>query len=332
MLSPYKTCGCRQTGILHVLNHRPCEDHTAVSVSPDGCTAITLADGAGSCSRASEGAQITSSAAAEYLANNFASLWQMSSDHAAHAILNAVLTRLAADAKSADTPIREYSSTLLAAAAAPDGRFLLLHIGDGVILGLDCSGECHVLSRYEHTGPSNLTTFVTVPDTPYFIQQGDMGRSGICAFALMSDGVEEKLVNELGCDPHAQLMMQLFFFLSGTDMNAQLKGLFQLMQNNGASDDLSVNLLADKRCTDRIFSAASSTFRRDVLDLPIGSHQVKRLTEVLRAVALHPADGMTFRQLSRALYLHSPRFAEQQAMRLVEAGLLTLSGSVLRVV
>ena len=77
MFTYYKTCDFRKTGLHHTLQHRPCEDHTAMRIGPGGCTAITLADGAGSCSKADTGAQITSAAAASYLAVHFDALWQM---------------------------------------------------------------------------------------------------------------------------------------------------------------------------------------------------------------------------------------------------------------
>ena len=56
MFTYYKTCDFRKTGLHHTLQHRPCEDHTAMRISPGGCTAITLADGAGSYSKADTGA------------------------------------------------------------------------------------------------------------------------------------------------------------------------------------------------------------------------------------------------------------------------------------
>ena len=61
MFTYYKTCDFRKTGLHHTLQHRPCEDHTAMRIGPGGCTAITLADGAGSYSKADTGAQITRS-------------------------------------------------------------------------------------------------------------------------------------------------------------------------------------------------------------------------------------------------------------------------------
>ena len=146
----------------------------------------------------------------------------------------------------------------------------------------------------------------------------------------MSDGAEEHLVNELGCDPHVQLMLQLFCFLNKGAMQEQLEGLCHLMQSSGAADDLSINLLADTRCTGDIFSAVSPAFRRDILELPAAGRRVKCLSKVLSAVALHP-EGITLRQLSRALYLHTPRAAKRKAQRLVDAGLLTRSDGVLRI-
>ena len=183
MFTYYKTCDFRKTGLHHTLQHRPCEDHTAMRIGPGGCTAITLADGAGSYSKADTGAQITSAAAASYLAVHFAALWKMAPEDAAQHILHAVLHELAAEAAASGIDLKEYSSTLLAAAAVPDGRYLLFHVGDGALIGLNSSGTCRVLSRYEHDGPSNLTTFVTVPDTPYFLLQGHLSESRLCGFA-----------------------------------------------------------------------------------------------------------------------------------------------------
>lgn len=331
MFTYYKTCDFRKTGLHHTLQHRPCEDHTAMRIGPGGCTAITLADGAGSYSKADTGAQITSAAAASYLAVHFDALWKMAPEDAAQHILHAVLHELAAEAAASGIDLKEYSSTLLAAAAVPDdGRYLLFHVGDGALIGLNSSGTCRVLSRYEHDGPSNLTTFVTVPDIPYFLQQGHLSESRLCGFALMSDGAEEHLVNELGCDPHVQLMLQLFCFLHKGAMQEDLEGLCHLMQSSGAGDDLSFHLLADTRFVGRMFSAVPPAFRCDVLELPAVGRQVKCLSKVLSAVALHP-EGITLRQLSRALYLHSPRAAKRKAQRLVDAGLLTRSDGVLRI-
>ena len=44
MFTYYKTCDFRKTGLHHTLQHRPCEDHTAMRIGPGGCTAITLAE------------------------------------------------------------------------------------------------------------------------------------------------------------------------------------------------------------------------------------------------------------------------------------------------
>ena len=307
MFTYYKTCDFRKTGLHHTLQHRPCEDHTAMRIGPGGCTAITLADGAGSYSKADTGAQITSAAAASYLAVHFDALWKMAPEDAAQHILHAVLHELAAEAAASGIDLKEYSSTLLAAAAVPDdGRYLLFHVGDGALIGLNSS------------------------DTPYFLQQGRLSESRLCGFALMSDGAEEHLVNELGCDPHVQLMLQLFCFLHKGAMQEDLEGLCHLMQSSGAGDDLSFHLLADTRFVGRMFSAVPPAFRCDVLELPAVGRQVKCLSKVLSAVALHP-EGITLRQLSRALYLHSPRAAKRKAQRLVDAGLLTRSDGVLRI-
>lgn len=36
MFTYYKTCDFRKTGLHHTLQHRPCEDHTAMRIGPGG--------------------------------------------------------------------------------------------------------------------------------------------------------------------------------------------------------------------------------------------------------------------------------------------------------
>lgn len=66
----------------------------------------------------------------------------MAPEDAAQHILHAVLHELAAEAAASGIDLKEYSSTLLAAAAVPDdGRYLLFHVGDGALIGLNSSGH-----------------------------------------------------------------------------------------------------------------------------------------------------------------------------------------------
>ena len=168
MKTSFKTVLYKETGTRHVERNKNCEDNVFRYISENGITSIALSDGAGSYKYAEKGSEITARMAATFMSEKFERLYSLDNETIADYVIREVLIPLREEAEKQGEDIVEFSATLLCAAFHQDGRYLILHVGDGAIVGLNKDNECEVISIYEHDGPANQTTFVTVPDTQFF--------------------------------------------------------------------------------------------------------------------------------------------------------------------
>ena len=128
---------------------------------------ISLSDGAGSYSNAAVGSETVSKLSAQLFANKFDLLYALDSETASNYIIKEVRSPLEEMAKLSGNDLLSYSATLLCVAFHPDGRYLVFHIGDGAIIGYDVNKGLKAVSIYQHDGPANQTTFVTVDNAEY---------------------------------------------------------------------------------------------------------------------------------------------------------------------
>lgn len=127
-------------GGVHRWQNKPCEDHVT-QLSYRGVTALSLCDGAGSLPLSGPGAQTLSQAFAEYLARHFDRLALLPSSSISEEAVFLIQRVLAELCSQYNAPPEAFGSTLLAAASDVRGRFLILHLGDGIIAGLN-SSDC----------------------------------------------------------------------------------------------------------------------------------------------------------------------------------------------
>ena len=125
-MSGYRIAGAACQGSAHIRHQIPCQD--VVSGWTDGSGGvIVLADGAGSCQYALEGARAAVAAAKEVLRP-----WCSAEQELTEAELkNAVVSACVAALRASPHPLEEQSCTLLFAAARKDGTYWCGHIGDG---------------------------------------------------------------------------------------------------------------------------------------------------------------------------------------------------------
>ncbi len=116
-------------GRSHVKSNLPCQDKT-FACSWGAAQAFALCDGAGSARLSHYGAQVAAQAACGVLARGFEGYY--SGGLGAAELVGAVLAALGREAQARGCELRELASTLLAV-AVKDGRFVCVHIGDGVI-------------------------------------------------------------------------------------------------------------------------------------------------------------------------------------------------------
>ena len=294
-----------EVGSSHIKWGKLCEDAVVSGVHPEtGIAAAVVSDGAGSCQFAREGAQVTAQTALRVLLEQFDTLFLLPEEYAAADILTPIRQALAEYAESLSTAVEELSATLVCAAMAPDGRWLMFHVGDGIIAVCEEGGQCQVLSQYHHAIARNYTTFVTIPDTSYHLERG---KGGVSAFLLTSDGPEYLVTSEEGwLTVQAELLMQMGVFFHESRICEEMQKLTAYFKSIGMYDDASFSLLADRRFAPQVFSGMDRTLRNLVFYLPeqINRRVERQLRDCYALLASHP-EGVTEQQMMRALHTHN---------------------------
>jgi serine/threonine protein phosphatase PrpC len=154
-------------GVAHRASGTECQDAGAAQLVPmadaDPVLVLAAADGAGSATEASIGAELACrtllAECAAWLSTATAEEWTRA---AAERLLQSIQTALIQRAAEENQPVRELACTLLGAIVAAD-RALFLHIGDGAkVIG---SGNGYSPVFWPQTGEyANETWFVTDPN------------------------------------------------------------------------------------------------------------------------------------------------------------------------
>lgn len=193
MIKYWKLASSYVTGRGHYLNNVSCQDRTfelIKSHSTGTFYGLALADGAGSCKYSDLGAEIITEKILSFIKSNFSSLFR--SNKISQDLLDYIDAALNNVAKEQNIEVKDLSSTLLFVALKED-KFIIGHIGDGVIGVLDKNNEIHVLSHPENGEFSNSTYFTTSSNYPsrMRIKKGVIQNS--IGFILMSDGTANSL-------------------------------------------------------------------------------------------------------------------------------------------
>lgn len=195
------------TGRGHRMRQQPGQDRT-LTLEENGVTAAALADGAGSAELSHEGAEQAVRAACRVLCRRFevfsgpASAFEMR-----RTVLEAVQAAICRRAEELGARPAALACTLLAVAVKGD-RYLVFHVGDGVI-GYRKEGVVRVASRPQNGEFANTTTFVTSLDALSGSRALRGRQPGLEGFVLMSDGCEAALYRK-GREKLAPLVERLF--------------------------------------------------------------------------------------------------------------------------
>lgn len=228
----------------HVGRGIPCQDKTA-ALSANGCQTVALADGAGSAEHSQWGADCVSRFICRYLCEHFERLYG-SDDGAAvkQEILAELQTRLQQLAEDQGVDIKALASTLLAA-AVKSGRYILLHLGDGLI-AYRKGGDVLAATRPRNGEFANTTVFTTSPGACAEMRliKGELG--AIDGFALMSDGSAESLYSKVLKRPSAVLgkMMDYCTYYPHAVMQEEVHEALETTVKARTTDDCSLALLA----------------------------------------------------------------------------------------
>lgn len=175
----------------HELDGTRGQDRTAY-LSGHGVQVLCLADGAGSAPQSEFGAQAVVEEGCALLIEQFAQFdTSADAEQARQEILERLHERLAGVGRRLGCTFADLASTFLAIAVSAE-RFVVVHIGDGVI-GYVKNGELRVISAPDNAEFANQTTFVTSPDAASSTRLFRGATEGVSGFILMSDGTSASL-------------------------------------------------------------------------------------------------------------------------------------------
>lgn len=177
----------------HVLDGSRGQDRTSYHAR-DGVQALCLSDGAGSATHSEYGAQALVQAGCSLLVERFGE-FVASQDGVALKleVVELLIARLREVAERHRVEVRDLAATFLAV-AADEERFLVVHVGDGVI-GYVKDGIATVISGPDNSEFANQTSFLTSEASAGTMRILRGTLDGVDGFILMSDGTASSLYN-----------------------------------------------------------------------------------------------------------------------------------------
>jgi len=178
-------------GLRHEENDSVCQDRVA-SFSNSFFKSVALADGAGSRIHSHFGADFLTKKISKISVEQFETFYDESISDLKNTYKELIQSNLEIAAQNHDVGIKELSSTLLF--VVTDGsRYILGHLGDGIIASIDHNNEIQILSEPHNDEYANFTYFTTNSTLEKYIRIEKGILNNITGFILMSDGSSEGL-------------------------------------------------------------------------------------------------------------------------------------------
>lgn len=190
----WKVINAEITGTSHKKSGTKCQDVTKKLVT-DNCCTIVLADGAGSAALSEIGAELTCESVVKIFHQNFDALFDMDCSLAKTKIIHSIRTRLGIKAKRLNRKKDELASTLLFV-SIKDSKYIVGHIGDGVIGTINEKGDVFALSEPENGEFANTTYFTTSKNYKSHLRLYKGKVDNYNSFFLMSDGAADCLFHK----------------------------------------------------------------------------------------------------------------------------------------
>ncbi len=304
----WKIIQCAVQGRGHMKMGIPCQDRTC-SLMRSGVTIIALADGAGSARLSHFGAE----KAAQFICDDFSENFDRYFDaedgsFVKKALVSKIIVTLNELSRELDCEIKELASTLLLV-AVKDERFILVHIGDGVI-GYQKKGELRVASQPENGEFVNTTVFTTSQEalTTMKLIKGNVG--DIQGFVLMSDGTEAGLYDkkEKKLADVLKKIMDYCLLILPEKVEEQLRTSFETAVRQATEDDCSIVLMVKDEEPFRGYLNLTPAEKASLLSLPafVRHRRLRRYDAILRGLE----SGRTLREIAKIIRL-KPKYTKK---------------------
>lgn len=315
---------CAVQGLGHEKTDTPCQDKTCI-VTANGVDVIALADGAGSASMSHFGAEAVAKKVAEILSEQFDEYFaEQDGAEAKKNLHKDLFSELVLQSGELGCEYDDLASTLLVV-AVKDDRYIIAHIGDGVI-GYLKNDELKVASEPKNGEFSNETVFVTSPDALYEMKmmKGEVGE--VAGFVIMSDGTEASLYSrhDKYLAPVLKRIIRLCAILPESVVKSQLQKSFETVIRNATQDDCSIAILAKSNGEDRycdLPEREKQTLLQINADAPNAKKRLDRYETILNMLQT-PHSRV---QIARAVHI-KPKHIKKHLNRLIQLGLVERNG------
>lgn len=275
---------CAIQGRGHLKNDVPCQDKTTV-LKENNVYIIALADGAGSAKYSHFGAENIINTVAKSLSTNF-------DRYFLHEIANYVITEIYNEyyenlcklATSMNCTVKDLASTLLFV-AVKDDRFILGHLGDGLI-GYLKNNYLKIASLPNNGEFSNETYFSTSKDAINHMKLAKGSVKDINGFVLMSDGTADSFYNkrEKKLADVLQKIMKLSILIPKNKFDGILANNFRNSVLQATFDDCSIAIMAKNTQNFTGFLTIADSYKREILQINGQRHtnlRTKRYADLL---------------------------------------------------
>lgn len=319
---------CAVQGRGHIKTDTPCQDKT-YHICENGVHVIALADGAGSAKMSHYGAELVTKQICELLANKF-DVYYDEPDGVAikKVVIGYLIGNLDKLATELECETRDLASTLLVV-AVHDDKFIIIHIGDGVI-GYIKNNELKIASHPENGEFVNTTIFVTSKDALQTMKLMKGQLNGITGFALMSDGTETSLYNKREkCLAQAlKRLMDLSQIMDIECLQRELEKSFEKVIKNATTDDCSLIYLVEEDASFKGYSHLSMKEKREFLQLKDRRNYEKRLKRY-DEIIMYTCIPKSISQISKKIRLKK-KFCRKHIRLLMNKNMLVMDNGMVR--
>lgn len=239
----WKIIQCAVQGRSHLKSNIPCQDKT-YSITDNDTWVIALADGAGTAKLSHFGAETVTKHICSELSDKFDTYYNEDDGITVkRQIIGGLTETLIERAIELECDIKDLASTLLLV-AVKDCRFIMVHIGDGVI-GYLKNDDMRLGSAPINGEFVNTTVFTTSSDAIVTMRLLKGAIDEIEGFVLMSDGTEVSLYDKKNRKPAEILkkIMKTTMIVSSVAVQEQLERSFKDVIVNTTTDDCSIVML-----------------------------------------------------------------------------------------
>lgn len=315
----WKQIQCTVRGRSHIKSDTPCQDRT-YAITDGNTHVIALADGAGSATMSHYGAETATKCVCVDLAVHFENYFQ--NDDAGLVktqLMKNIIDDLRSQAGVMKCDIKDLASTLLVAAVKGE-KFILIHIGDGVIGYLD-GNELKVASQPENGEFVNTTIFTTSKDAISTMKIIRGSIKNIRGFVLMSDGTEISLYNkrEKRLASILKTIMDMVILIQLDALEKKLHHTFENVIRQNTTDDCGIAMLIKGNNDFKGYRYFSSVEKGILLQV-IGRSAKKRIMQY-DTILEFLTDSHSLLDVARHLHL-KPRYAKKRLNRLCKLNLL----------